>query len=365
MGAQNSRQDFNWSYTDEPHATRRKLILAKYPQVKELMKTDTNFKWQVTAVVLFQFFSLFLISKIESYFGLFLCAYFLTGVLNHALMLAVHEIAHHQAFGQGSVAKNRIFGMFANLPIGAPMSVSFKKYHLDHHKYQGDELLDTDIPCELEGKLFTTTSTKILWIFLQPFFYIFRPFFVNPKPLTRYELLNTIIQFSYNYLVYYLFGFRMIIYILFSTAIVMGLHPCAGHFVAEHYILFKENSEEINPDTLEEGVSKSNGKILIPETCSYYGILNLLTFNVGYHVEHHDFPSIPGSKLPQVRKIAPEFYDCLEHHTSWSWVIYQYIVDPKVGPFARVKRKHINKQSNGSNKANGTNGTNGSAKKSD
>lgn len=103
------------------------------------------------------------------------------------------------------------------------MSVSFKKYHLDHHRFQGDELLDTDIPCELEGKIFTTTSTKLIWIILQPFFYIFRPFFVNPKPLTQYELLNTVIQLSYNYLVYYLFGFRMIIYILFSTAIVMGI----------------------------------------------------------------------------------------------------------------------------------------------
>lgn len=36
MGAQVSRSDFNWSYTDEPHATRRKLILAKYPKVSIL-----------------------------------------------------------------------------------------------------------------------------------------------------------------------------------------------------------------------------------------------------------------------------------------------------------------------------------------
>ena len=329
------------------------------------MKTDTNFKWQVIAIVLFQFFSLYLISQIESYFGLFLCAYFLTGVFNHTLMLAVHEIAHGQAFGQNSINKNRLFGMFANLPIGAPMSVSFKKYHLDHHRYQGDEQLDTDIPCELEAKLFKTTATKLLWLILQPVFYVFRPFFVNPKPVTHWELLNTAIQLSFNYLVYYCFGFGMVIYLLFSTVIVMGLHPCAGHFVAEHYILFKEiPKDKLDPANLVEGVSKSDGKILIPETCSYYGILNLLTFNVGYHVEHHDFPSIPGSKLPEVSKIAPEFYENLEHHTSWSWVIWQYIVDPTVGPYARVKRKH--QKANGLQSANlSQNGSTSSSSKSD
>ena len=44
---------------------------------------------------------------------------------------------------------------------------------------------------------------------------------------------------------------------------------------------------------------------------SYYGWLNWVTFNFGLHTEHHDLARIPWVRLPQLRKIAPEFYDNL------------------------------------------------------
>lgn len=40
--------------------------------------------------------------------------------------------------------------MICNLPILLPYSVQFKKYHRDHHMFQGQDGIDTDIPSDFE-----------------------------------------------------------------------------------------------------------------------------------------------------------------------------------------------------------------------
>ena len=59
---------------------------------------------------------------------------------------------------------------------------------------------------------------------------------------------------------------------------------------------------------------------------------------MGYHNEHHDFPSVPWTRLPALRALAPEFYDTIPAHPSWPMVLINFIRDRNVGLFARVKR---------------------------
>lgn len=37
--------------------------------------------------------------------------------------------------------------------------------------------------------------------------------------------------------------------------------------------------------------------------------------------------------------MAPEYYDDLAYHTSWCWVLWQFVTNPAIGPYARIKRK--------------------------
>ncbi|KAL3316085.1 hypothetical protein Ciccas_005269 [Cichlidogyrus casuarinus] len=319
MGQKVSRQDFEYTYTEEPHATRRKQILEKHPEIRSLMGPDPNLKWLVLALVLFQILSLYVVKDLSPGM-LILTAYLVGGTINHSLTLAIHEIAHNLAFSTKQPLWNRIFGFIANLPIGVPMSISFRRYHLDHHKFQGDVEMDMDLPTELEAKLFDRTFTKLLFILFQSAFYTLRPILVRPLVPTVLEVVNVIIQILFDFWVVQVFGWHCLAYLIGGTLLAMGLHPVAGHFISEHY-MFKYGFE----------------------TYSYYGILNYITFNVGYHTEHHDFPNIPGSRLPLVRKIAPEFYEDLPAHTSLVRVLYDFIMDPELGPRSRMKRLGRNK----------------------
>ena len=73
-------------------------------------------------------------------------------------------------------------------------SSSFQGYHLEHHRYQGHDVVDTGIPTELEARLFCNTLGKFVWVCFQPFFYMFRPLFTNPKVPIKLEYVNTAVQ---------------------------------------------------------------------------------------------------------------------------------------------------------------------------
>lgn len=100
----------------------------------------------------------------------------------------------------------------------------------------------------------------------QILFYALRPGLVRAQKLTRWHFINIIIQILFDAVLLHFAGRRALIYLIMSSFFAGSLHPCAGHFIAEHYLW----------DGLEQ------------ETYSYYGPLNVLAYNV-----RHSFPLLP------------------------------------------------------------------------
>lgn len=332
-----SPTDFEWTYTEEPHASRRELIKKAHPEVTKLFGHNPNSKYWCALTVGIQIAcAVYCARDTTSWWQFFLIAYVIGGTCNHSLTLAIHEMSHNLFFKKP--AHNQFYGYFANWPLVIPYSASFKKYHLEHHRYQGVDGVDTDIPTEWEGHFFQTPFRKLMWVFLQPFFYAIRPLYVNPKPLNSKDYINILTQGIFISSLYHHSGFNAILYLLFATLFGLGLHPCAGHFIAEHYTNLSSSS---GSHATGRSPFVAGGKELFPdETFTYRGPLNLVSYFVGYHVAHHDFPFVAGSRLKEIEKLAPEFYQHLPVTESWPGTIWNYITSETCS-FDRIKRKTV------------------------
>jgi len=308
------QDEFMWVTEDQPHFHRRMAMLKKYPQVKTLFGTEWSTKYIVASVVAFQCYMGYLLrEEAFSTWKWWLVVYFIGATANHCMFLANHEVSHFLAFK--TFWHNKALNLLVNIPLVFPMVASFKPYHVDHHRYLGVDGMDTDLPTEIEGRLCRGVIGKAFFLSIQSICYALRPLIIRNQVLTMYHLVNWVVQMTFNFCVFYFVHWGLLAYLFMSTVIAMSIHPCAAHFIAEHYVY-------------AEGV----------ETYSYYGILNWVSFNSGYHNEHHDFPNIPWTNLPKLRAMCPDFYETVPQHTSWVWVIYKFITDPNIGVRNRIKR---------------------------
>lgn len=313
MWRTDSPADFTWSSEKEPHAIRRREILEKHPEIKNLYRKDPLSAVFAAVTVVIQLGMAYMVRD-ASWPVIIICAYVVGGTMNHSLVLAMHELSHDLWFEKRRL--NQIYGMLVNCPTCVASAATFRRYHLEHHSHQGSDVYDADIPTKIEGKLFRYTATKFLWVAMQAFFYGIRPIVVKPKPISGGEVVNWIIVGGFDIAVLHFWGPKALVYLFAGTVLGLGVHPMAGHFIAEHFEFCAGQ-----------------------ETYSYYGALNVLAYNVGYHNEHHDFPKVPGRLLPKVTEMAPEFYLNMPYYDSWVKVLLGFIFYPDMNCFCRVKRK--------------------------
>ncbi|KAI9727086.1 MAG: hypothetical protein M1828_007287 [Chrysothrix sp. TS-e1954] len=333
-----NEHDFFWTYTEEPHRTRRHAIIKAHPEILKLCGPEPLTKYLILAVVLLQITLASLLSLSHTPIlspTFLLTAYILGATANQNLFLAIHELSHNLGFKSPSA--NRLLAVFANLPIGIPYSASFRPYHLTHHKSLGVDGLDTDLPTSFEAWFLDSVGGKAFFCTFQILFYALRPMFVYKLPLTGLHFANIVAQVAFDVALVKFAGGKALAYLIISSFLAGSLHPCAGHFIAEHYV-FSPQEESKKHKLLQQSNPKTAGAPPPEETYSYYGPLNLLTYNVGLHNEHHDFPAVPWTRLPRLHELAKEFYEDLPSHRSWVSVMWQFVLDENVGLWCRVKR---------------------------
>ena len=316
MATAHTPHDFFRVTTPQPHPATTKRLLATHPELRRLIGTNI---WSALITLLLVAgqvsIAVALVRFHAPWWALLAVAWLVGSSFDHALWVMIHEATHNLVSRRRWI--NLLVGYGANAPMIVPGFSFFQLYHLRHHSFQGEYVDDADLPGELEARLIgNSTPAKALWLLFFPIWQSFRPLHMQPPEfLQRAMVINFLIQAAFVALVVQFVGAPAVWYLLASLFFSLGLHPYGARWIQEHYTLTPEQ-----------------------ETYSYYGPANVLAFNVGYHNEHHDFPSVPWNRLPVIKATAPEHYDALMAHRSWSRLLLQFLLDARFSLFSRVVR---------------------------
>jgi sphingolipid delta-4 desaturase len=307
--------DFTYSNEKEPHVMRAKMIMKAHPEVKQLMGRNPYTFLVILAAVGFQLAMAWLLRD-QSWWWILGLSWLLGAVASHTLFVTVHEATHNLLFKKREW--NLIAGMVANIPTIFPTSVSFARYHLHHHRFQGTPEFDADLPSYWEARLVGNSFIgKVLWLLFYPFIQVFRTFRIKEVHLfDKWLMLNIVVQIAVVTAIWMFLGPKAIVYLFLSFMFSLGLHPLGARWIQEHYL---------TTDTDQE-------------TFSYYGLMNIPNLYVGYHNEHHDFPAVPWNNLPKLKSTADEYYRDLAHHTSYTRLFVRFLFDRNISVFSRMIR---------------------------
>jgi sphingolipid delta-4 desaturase len=298
----------------EPHSLRRRQMLAAHPELRTLTgATPSSALW--TLVLVSANLGLAVVLQRFPWWVWLPAAYIIGATLDHALWAMIHEASHNLIFRKRG--PNRLVALIANIPLVVPGAMPFFKYHLIHHREMGDMDLDAGVPGPTEARFVGQSGViKALWLAGSAVIQgVIRPRRLAIQMIDRWTIGNIVFQIACMALFVALVGPGALKYLVASTVFAIGLHPFGARWIQEHFA--------VRPDQ---------------ETYSYYGPLNKVSFNIGYHNEHHDIMTIPWSRLPRVRRIAPEFYDGLHAYHSWTALLMQFIFDPDYTLFRYIVR---------------------------
>ena len=297
------------------HSERRLAILKEAPQVSSLFGASP---WTALFALLFVVaqFGLAYAVRNQPWWVAALLAIAVGAFVIHGLNCVIHEATHNLVFR--GAPRNKAIGVFATLPCLVPAACGFRHYHLLHHREFGVRGMDADVTPAWEARLVGRSAwRKLVWLLLLPLGYtVFRPLGVKDRmPLDIWFAANIAVVAIVWVLVLHYWGWMAVFYLLFSTYLSVGPHPAGTHILQEHI-------------AFDGGDGRA----------SYYGSVNWISVNLGYHLEHHDLPHVAGWRLPRVRKLAPGVYAGHYIHQSRAIGLWRFVFDSRIGLDCRIVR---------------------------
>lgn len=286
------------------HVRRHRRILEQHPELRQLFGTDPWTALWIAGLVATQYALGFALRHALAW-RIVLAIFFVGAPIAHALGVLIHECAHNLIFR--ATWKNKLLSIVANLGLVAPAAVDFRHKHLRHHRLLGDarepEGGDSQAPTTREIRMAARSPWRRL------FCYTFGHFFSDPRagnkvPRDAWFVANVATCVAVGALVGLGLGLRSLSYLLLSVLFAFGPHPLGARRLSEHW-------------TLRRG----------QPTCSYYGPANWVSFQVGHHVEHHDFPHVPWSRVRRLHALAREHYEPLASFSSWTRLLLQHLFE--------------------------------------
>ncbi|MEW6687603.1 MAG: fatty acid desaturase [Pseudomonadota bacterium] len=300
------------------HIEIRRQVLAAHPEAAALAGPDPRGALAALLILGVHWTALWAVSQ-TSVLVVFLAAFFFGQVVIHSAGALVHETAHRLVF-RDSRAKLAFDLLLETITTSFARQLTYQHEHVStHHPYLGNYERDYEHEdaCRFAARRAfrarhpraqrLLTAAELL-VHMLPFGFlaadrIFLPFYrrASGRAVTdrsrdigssrapaSERCLFIAVSLAVNVFLFFAFGFLGWLYQVWSLSLFLGKAGVTnlGQSLAEH------------PGDDEQ----------IP-TRSTYWWGNAILFNTGYHHEHHTFPDVAWSRLPRLKRLAPEAFD--------------------------------------------------------
>jgi fatty acid desaturase len=283
-----------------PHNTSRAIPERLPPaKVKELSALQP---WRAVRATAAEWATIAAAIAISVYFAnlaVYLVALIVIGSRQHALLIMGHDASHYRYLPVRW--QNELFSnLFLMWPTFASVE-GFRKFHATHHQFTGlsgdgnRHIWHThNAQGELEPNwVFPKTKAGLALLLLQ------RAFFVTGIIWIFRGMIGTLLIPSPHWMLAAKFGFYATVagtltyFDAWVGFLLYWIVPyCTWHIAAQFMRIICEHSA-VESDEAEYSITRTTVPTLLES-------LFILPRNVGYHLEHHWYPSVPFYNLPEL-----------------------------------------------------------------